>query len=126
MRYLSLLIAVFALNACVSSMGTKIDQEKLSQFVKGKTTYTEVVQQLGKPAQNTINSDGTRTITYVYTQAHYKAAGFLPFAGAFTKIAESENTTAMLIFDKKSVLTNYTVSEGGSSIGGGFTSGQRQ
>jgi outer membrane protein assembly factor BamE (lipoprotein component of BamABCDE complex) len=47
-RYLSLILVLFALSACVS-MGTKVEQEKVSQFVVGKTTYAEVVQQLGKP-----------------------------------------------------------------------------
>jgi len=125
MRYLSVLIAVIALNACMS-MGTKVDQEKLSQFVKGKTTYAEVVQQLGKPTQNTINSDGTRTITYVYAQSQVKAASFIPFAGSFLGGTESENTTVALNFDKKSVLTSYTASEGGMNVGTGITSGQRQ
>lgn len=125
MRYLSVLIAVFALSACMS-MGTKVDQEKLSQFVKGKTTYAEVVQKLGKPTQNTINSDGTRTITYVYAQSQANAASFIPIVGGFLGGAESENTTVALNFDKKSLLTSYTASEGGMNVGTGITSGQRQ
>lgn len=125
MRYLSVLIAVFALTACMS-MGTKVEQEKLSKFVKGKTTYAEVIQQLGKPNQSTINSDGSKTIMYMYTQSQAKASSFIPIVGSFMGGAESENTTVMLNFDKKSVLTSYTASEGGSSMGTGITSGQKQ
>lgn len=125
MRYLFMLIAVFSLSACMS-MGKKVDQEKVSQFVKGKTTYAEVVQQLGKPSQSTINSDGTRTAMYMYIQSQASAASFIPIVGLFAGGAESENTTVTLNFDNKSVLTSYTASEGGSSMGSGITSGAKQ
>ncbi len=125
MRYLPVIIAALALTACMS-MGTKVDQEKLSQFVKGKTTYAEVVQELGKPTQNTINSDGTRTIAYVYAQSQAKAENFIPFVGGFLGGATSENTTVTLNFDKKNLLINYTASEGGMEAGSGIMSGRKQ
>lgn len=125
MRYLLILITVLSLSACMS-MGKKVDQEKVSQFVKGKTTYTEVVQQLGKPTQSTINSDGSRTAMYIYIQSQANAATFIPIVGAFMGGAESENTTVTLNFDKRSILTNYSASEGGSSMGTGIASGSRQ
>ncbi len=125
MRFLFMFIAIFSLSACVS-MGKKVDQEKVSQFVKGKTTYAEVVQQLGKPTQSTINADGTRTATYTYMQSQANAASYIPIVGAFIGGAETENTTTVMNFDKKSVLTSYTASEGGSSMGTGITSGARQ
>lgn len=125
MRSLFLLITVLSLSACMS-MGKKVDQEKVSQFVKGRTTYTEVVQQLGKPTQSTINSDGSRTAMYIYMQSQANAASFIPIVGAFMGGAESENTTVTLNFDKRSILTNYSASEGGSSMGTGIASGSRQ
>lgn len=119
------LLAVFALTACASS-GTKVDQGKMSQFVKGKTTYAEVVQQLGKPTQNTINADGTRTIMYTYVQSQMKASSFIPIVGMFMGGADSESTSVTLNFDKNSMLASYTASEGGVSAGTGISSGQRQ
>jgi len=67
MRYLFVIVALLALTSCMS-MGTKVDQDKLTQFQKGKTTYAEVVQQLGKPTQSTLNSDGSRIVVYTYVQ----------------------------------------------------------
>jgi outer membrane protein assembly factor BamE (lipoprotein component of BamABCDE complex) len=124
-RSLFLIIALFALSACVS-MGTKVDQEKVSQFETGKTTYVEVIQQLGKPTQSTMNSDGTRTLTYMYMQSQLKAANFIPVVGAFVGGTESETTTVTLNFDKNSLLTDYTASEGDTSVGTGITSGRKQ
>lgn len=125
MRSSTVLIAIFFLSACMS-YGTKVDQGKVSQFVKGKTTYSEVVQQLGKPNQSTINADGTRTAMYFYAQSQANAASFIPYVGAFMGGTQSENTNVILTFDKNSVLTSYSASEGGASMGTGIISGQRQ
>jgi len=125
MRYLFVTVALLAFTSCVS-MGTKVDQEKMAQFVKGKTTYTEVIQQLGKPTQSTMNSDGSRMVVYTYVQSQMRAANFIPIVGAFTGGADTENTSVTLNFDKDSLLTNYSASQGSSSIGTGLTSGGKQ
>ncbi|MHB8389263.1 MAG: outer membrane protein assembly factor BamE domain-containing protein [Acidobacteriaceae bacterium] len=125
MRYLFVGIALLALSGCMS-MGTKVDQDQLSQFVKGRTTYAEVVQQLGEPTQNTINSDGTRTITYFYSQSQARAVDFIPVVGAFLGGSTSKDTTVTLNFDRRSLLTNYTATQGGMNVGTGIASGQRQ
>jgi outer membrane protein assembly factor BamE (lipoprotein component of BamABCDE complex) len=125
MRYVLVIIALFVFTACMS-MGTKVDQDKLTRFEKGKTTYAEVIQQLGKPTQSTLNSDGTRTVVYTYVQSQAKAANFIPIVGAFTGGADTENTSVMLNFDKDSVLTNYSATQGSSSMGTGINSGARQ
>ena len=109
MRYL--LVFVLLLSACTST-GTKVDQEKLSAFVKGKTTYPEVIQQLGKPDQSTVNDDGTIIITYAHKLSAAKSASFIPFVGGFIEGgAGSEDITVTINFDNKSVLIGYTVSE---------------
>lgn len=125
MRYLAVLLAFFALSACMS-YGKKVDQEKVTQFVKGKTTYAEVIQQLGKPTQSTINADGTKTISYDYSQSQVSAASFIPIIGSFVGGTESEHTSVVLTFDEKLVLTTYTAAEGGVSMGTGVTSGRKQ
>jgi outer membrane protein assembly factor BamE (lipoprotein component of BamABCDE complex) len=125
MRFLTTLIALCTLTACMS-YGTKVDQEQVAQFVKGKTTYAEVIQELGKPTYSTVNSDGTRMLMYSYSQRQMNAANFIPYVGMFTGGMQSENTNVMLSFDKNSVLTDYTASEGGASMGTGVISGQKQ
>ena len=125
MRYVFVIIALFALTACMS-MGTKVDQEKLARFEKGKTTYTEVIQQLGKPTQSTVNSDGTRKVVYTYMQSQAKASNFIPIVGAFVGGADTENTNVTLDFDQNSLLTNYSATQGSSSMGTGINSGARQ
>ena len=125
MRHLSTFLLVLSLSACMS-YGNKVDQDKVSKFEKGKTTYAEVIQQLGKPTQSTINSDGTRTAIYTYMQSQANAVNFIPFVGIFAGGGTMENTTVMLRFDKNSHLIDYSATEGGSSMGTGIASGAKQ
>jgi len=102
---------LLVLCACTST-GTKVDTEKLATFVKNKTTYSEVIQQLGQPDQSTTNDDGTTTIAYMYKQSVGKAANFLPFVGGFIEGgAGADDTSVTIRFDNKSVLLGYTASE---------------
>jgi outer membrane protein assembly factor BamE (lipoprotein component of BamABCDE complex) len=125
MRYVCVIVVLLVFTSCVST-GTKVDQDKLARFEKGKTTYAEVIQQFGKPTQSTVNSDGTRTVVYTYVQSQAKAANFIPIVGAFVGGVDTENTSVMMNFDKDSVLTNYSATQGSSSIGTGINSGARQ
>jgi outer membrane protein assembly factor BamE (lipoprotein component of BamABCDE complex) len=125
MRHLILFLAVCFLSACMSA-GTKVDQESLAKFEIGKTTYAQVVQQLGKPTHATMSSDGTRTAMYTYTQSQANAASFIPFVGLFARGAQTENTSVTLMFDTRSILTRYSASEGGMNVGTGLSSGQKQ
>ena len=121
MRYLAILI-LLVLGACTST-GTKVDQEKLNAFVKGKTTYTEVVKQLGDPDRSVINEDGTTTILYTHKVTADKAASYIPFVGGFIEGgAGSENTTVEINFNKKSILTSYSVTE--KDMGTGAANGE--
>jgi hypothetical protein len=45
---------------------------------------------------------------------------------AFAGGADTENTNVMLEFDQNSVLTNYSATQGSSSMGTGINSGARQ
>lgn len=125
MRYLFVVVTVLALTACVSS-GQKVDQGKLAEFVKGKTTYDEVIQELGKPSRSTTDSEGSRTLTYSYMQIQGSALNYIPIVGPLIGGSEMESTTVFLHFDENSLLTDYTASEGGSSTGTGILSGRKQ
>ena len=117
--------AVLALASCISH-GTKVRQDDLSQFVKGKTTSAEIIQQLGTPTQSIMNTDGTKMISYTYMQSQSNVATFIPIVGLFVGGTESENTSVVLYFDKNNLLTGYSASEGGGDMGTGIFSGQKQ
>jgi len=124
MRLFLMVIMAAILSACMST-GTRVDQDKVSQFTKGKTTYDAVVQTLGKPDRTMVNSDGTKTIMYIYMHSQSKASNFIPFVGAFIGGEEMENSFATFTFDKRLVLTGYTSSQGGSNMNTGIINGRK-
>jgi outer membrane protein assembly factor BamE (lipoprotein component of BamABCDE complex) len=125
MRTVLIIIAALTLSACVAT-GKKVTQERVSQFQKGKTTYQEVVRELGEPNGSTLHSDGGRSISYFYSQAQMKAESFIPYIGGLVGGSESETTSVSMNFDKNGVLTDYSASSGKTSTGTGLFSGQRQ
>ena len=125
MRLALVVTLALTLSAC-ATVGRKVTQQQLSEFTEGKTTYQEVINKLGKPTNSTVNSDGTRLITYSYVQSQMTKESYIPIVGGFLRGSETESTYAMLQFDKHGVLTQYTSNEGQTSTGTGLISGQRQ
>jgi len=107
------------LTACASG-GIKVEQSKLSQLEKGKTTYDQVVAICGKPTQTGIKDDGTKVIYYTYYSTQARPETFIPYVGVFVGGADTENSTVSMAFDKKDVLRSYTSTQGSTGIGTGF------
>ena len=118
-------VSITILAAC-STAGTKVDSTTVASFVKGKTTYSEVVTRLGAPTSTTHLSDGTIQAVYYYAHAQANAVSFIPVVGAFAGGATSEHSYTTLTFDANQVLVSYSTTEGGSSAGTGIITGQKQ
>ncbi|MEO6968249.1 MAG: hypothetical protein ABI132_07330 [Rhodanobacteraceae bacterium] len=69
MKTLLALVATLALSACVT-VGTKLDDSKLSQLVRGSTTVAQAEALLGAPVS--VSQDGTTgtVLGYSYVNAH--------------------------------------------------------
>jgi hypothetical protein len=120
-----LIAALFLLPGCMA-VGTRVDEGQLLQFERGKTTFFEVVAQLGRPNSSTLAADGSRQIAYVYTQQQLKVQNFIPIVSAFTQGATAETSTVTLDFDPQQRLVQFTATQGQSTVGTGFTSGAKQ
>ena len=73
--------------------------EKIAQFEKGKTTYADVVRELGQPNKVVVNAEGIKTVKYGNTR--------IAFAGAALNKASSAN----LFFDKNDILVWMTTTQ---------------
>ena len=109
-------ISIMTLSACVSS-GVKVDQSKLSQLHKGATTYNEAIKLLGKPSNINLDSEGHKTICYLYVSAQARPENFIPVVGAFIGGADSETTNTVLVFNENDILKSYTSNQGGMGMG---------
>lgn len=105
--------------ACASS-GVKVGQDKMSTLQKGRTTYAEVMQGFGRPSGSTLNSDGTRTISYNYFGYQTRPENFIPIVGSFLGGADMEHTNVTMSFDRNGVLRDFTSTEGGSGTSSGL------
>lgn len=122
----ALLIALSILLSGCASSGTKVSAEQATKFVKGKTTYADVISKLGKPDMISTTSDGGKTISYIYHQTETTLVSYVPILGSLVGGVNNEGSTASFSFNKKSILTDYAASESGSDINTGFLNGRKQ
>lgn len=90
---------------------------QVRKFEAGKTTYADVVKELGPPTTVTAKSNGTRSCIYTYTMAKARAASFIPVVGIFPGGADTRITNTTFNFDASGLLTDY--STGNTSLGAG-------
>lgn len=114
-----MLAILVALCACYSG-GVKVTEEQVRKFEVGKTTYAEVVKELGPPTSVTASSNGTRTAIYSYVMAKAKAASFIPVVGLFAGGADTRHTMTTFRFDATGVLTEYSTGDTSIAAGAGI------
>lgn len=119
MKHILTIAAFLMLSACASA-GVKIDQSKLTQLQKGKTTYDDVVSMYGKPTQVMVQDNGSKIVYYSYYSVQARPESFIPYAGMLVGGADSENSVVTLNFDKRGVLQSYSSSQGSTGSGHGF------
>lgn len=100
-------IAAFALSGCYT-FGTQVSQADASRFKTGVTTESDVVRALGQPQSTARLPDGTRVLTYAWTQAHIKGTSFIPFVGLFAGGVNSEGDEVTLAFGSDGKLSNVS------------------
>lgn len=100
-----------------ASAGTRVSQEQVDKFERGKTTYTEVVAALGRPNANTMSADGNRIAVYSHSQAAARPETFIPIVGAFVGGADAQASTVLFRFNREGVLVDWQTSQ--SNISGG-------
>lgn len=79
-------------------------QKKEHHFVKGKTTYNEVVEALGNPLTSSNNPDGSKTIAYSDTKTDPKL--FIPLVGSLIADKPTTEFTTYTFNSKKILITD--------------------
>lgn len=122
MRWLSI-VALVMLSACVAS-GVQVKPEQTAKLQKGKTTYAEAVQALGKPTTVSTASDGTLIAVYNYVESQARPESFIPIVGAFAGGADSRINMVMLTFGPDGVLKDWHATETNTGTGYGVEAGK--
>jgi hypothetical protein len=121
-RGLCCLLLLFT--GCMAS-GVKVEEASLRQFQAGVTTYQEVEARLGKANTNAVGFDGTRFLSYVYSQSQAHPANFVPGLRLFIGGEAREGTQVLLQFDPQGRLVGYTTSAGQMMTGTGIIGGAK-
>lgn len=122
-KYVLLVVAVL-LAGCASAGNEKVRTETMeslgSKVTKGTTTKDQVKQLYGEPTHVSLTDGGSEVWTYEYAHVTPKAANFVPIVNFFAAGNDVSKNEVVFIFDKDSVMQNYTVhaSETETRIGG--------
>lgn len=124
-RTLILTLSLSMLTAC-QSIGTNVDEALLPTLHEGEVSYYEVVAKLGKPNRSELRADGTRQITYSYTQTQPNWQSFVWGLAAFQGAHTAETSEVVFEFDKDGRLLTKASSHQQTTVGTGIFSGARQ
>jgi len=92
-------------------------QKKMAPFQTGKTTYTEVLAQLGEPTDSIRHPDGSRSISYFTSRSQAKVDSSVPFFGGFREGSEVESSFVSMRFNKAGLLVHYSAVVGKTLTG---------
>lgn len=122
LRKLVCMLGLTMFIAGCASVGTIVKDDQLKELKRGETTLDNVVSMFGKPVSSVLNSDGTRTISYFYTDNQVRQRTCMPFIRSFMGGADTGNNSVTMRFDGNGKLLDYTASCGEFTTGRGFSS----
>ena len=114
------LILICSLLFGCATVGTKIDQVKLSQIKEGITTKQEVISLLGKPYMVTMMSDGKTMLMYQYVKASNRAANFIPGVGLLAGGMDMNQQMVQVLIDKNDKVEKYIFNDNDTAINSGL------
>jgi len=98
-----------ALPGC-SSSGVYVSEEQISQYQRGETHISDVIQELGQPTTRSVNDKGETTIMYIYSEATVRPETFIPYVGGLVGGTDSRSNAVSLIFNQEGVMQSYSSS----------------
>jgi hypothetical protein len=118
MKTVFVIAATLTLLACSSTR--QYSRDNPSRFQIGATTYEQVVDALGEPAESKRHPDGSRSIQYFHSASQAKAESNIPFIGGFRGGSEVESSFVSMSFNKDGLLRHYSAVSGKTSTSAGL------
>jgi len=102
------------LGACASAGNERIAdasyQSVSEQLVKGKTTQAQVRELYGDPIKTSFTDSGNESWEYEFSRLRSKPTNFIPYVNLVYSGAEGEKKSLVILFDKRKVIQQYTIS----------------
>lgn len=96
-----------------ASTGENFDVSKVSQIKKGETTEADLVQMFGQPVNRALISEGTTTLTWMYSEARVKGESFIPYAGPWLGGTRSHNKMLTVTLGPDGRVASFSSTAGG-------------
>ncbi len=118
-------IASGFLAGCAAS-GVQVSEQQAQSFQVGRSTYSEVLSQLGEPTTSTVDSKGTRIAMYSYSAVQSRPQNFIPYIGPLVSGYDTKSSAVTFTFDQRGVLTNTASTQSNMGIGSNLAAGSAQ
>lgn len=99
LKLITALVAVLLIAGCATTIGRDYDQTKVTQFVPGKTTMSQVVAALGQPQEQETESDGGTRLHYQYVSSQSSVGSYLPGVSLIDHGVSTKGKDTFLYFD---------------------------
>jgi len=114
-KVFTLLFVALSIAGCASTGNQNVKaatQESVkAQLKEGVTTKEEVRKMLGEPTSVSFTDSGNEIWTFKYSEAQSHASNFIPIVSLFSSGADVKNKEVVVLFDKDSKITKYTMRE---------------
>lgn len=114
MKYVILMAAILTISGC-TTMGKEVSDSQAAAFSKGVTTKDQVIAALGKPASDSVSSNGETVIVYNYINATARPETFIPIIGGFVGGIDTKSNMTMFKFGKDGKLVDYNITKTNAS-----------
>jgi hypothetical protein len=121
----SAFLAAVIVGAC-SASGVQVTEQQAQSFQVGKSTYGDVVSQLGDPTTSMVDSTGSRIVTYSYSAASARPQNFIPYIGPYISGYDSKSSAVTFTFDSRGVLKGSTSTQNQMGTGTNLAAGSLQ
>jgi outer membrane protein assembly factor BamE (lipoprotein component of BamABCDE complex) len=119
------LLALFIVNGCGATSGTRQIQDETrasieSKITKGTTTKEDVRAMFGDPIMSHFTDSGNEEWQYYFSKNKVKATSFIPVVGAFKSGMNEDRKTLVILFDQNGVVMNFSMQNFQNDIRGGI------
>ena len=118
------MLGVALISGCASAgnerMKNQTQSSVASQMTEGTTTKAQVETNLGSPSAVSFTDSGNEIWTYKYAHATSHARNFIPVVNLFTRGADVDTKELVILFNRDSVVTKYTMRESQNVVKAGI------
>ena len=121
-RVLALCGALAGLTGCAAA-GVQVTDQQAQSFKVGRSTYADVVAQLGQPTTVSTSTNGQRVAVYSYAAMSARPQNFIPYIGPFVAGYDTQSSAVMFIFDARGILRETSSTQSNHGIGANLAAG---